>query len=176
MMLVVIGMFILAAGALTVVMVVSRSQKATPSNDRSSLPSNPTRTVDQSKSACGYTMATALYDKWIQMGGASGKLGCPIANDVDAPTSPQATTGRWAQFTNEDGGYLIKHESGPRAGQVFEVTGCMYKLYSSQGGTKSWLGFPVGDGYTTAPGARQEFEGGYVVWDSKTYQCQAHKQ
>jgi uncharacterized protein with LGFP repeats len=51
----------------------------------------------------------------------------------------------------------------------------MLKIYSSQGGTKSWLGFPTGDGRVTSTGARQDFESGYIVWDKKTYQCQAHQ-
>jgi len=130
---------------------------------------------DKSKSVCGYTLGRALHDKWIQMGGETGKLGCPTADAVAAPASPQGTSGQWVQFAKGDGGYLIQHESGPYLGKVFEVTGCMFKLYASQGATRSWLGFPVGDGFETAPGARQEFEGGYVVWDAKTYQCQAHK-
>ena len=125
--------------------------------------------------ACNYLLGSELYNKWVEMGGEKGKLGCPIMNETDALPSPQGTIGRMTQFTKGDGGYLIWHENGRFSGTTFEVSGCMFKLYASLGGTKSWLGFPVEDGYSTAPGARQEFEGGFIIWDSKTYQCQAYK-
>ena len=117
------------------------------------------------------------------MGGETGKLGCPITQETDAPASPTGSSGRWIQFAKGDGGYLIEYASqvseanmkpAPLAGHVFEVSGCMFKLYASLGGTKSWLGFPTGDGYETDPGARQNFEAGYVEWDRKTYRCEAH--
>ncbi len=79
------------------------------------------------------------------------------------------------QFSKGDGGYLIRHDSGRFAETAFEVSGCMFKLYAGIGGTNSWLGFPIEDGYTTSTGARQGFEGGYILWDSKTYNCQAYK-
>ena len=119
------------------------------------------------------------------MGGENGKLGCPINQQTEAPTSPRGATGRWIQFAKGDGGYLIEWTKPqadginvkpvPLAGRVFEVTGCMFKLYASLGGTKSWLGFPAGDGFETSTGARQDFEGGYILWDRKTYECNAHK-
>lgn len=134
---------------------------------------------------CGQTVSTALFDKWTEMGGETGKLGCPINQQTEAPTSPQGSTGRWIQFAKGDGGYLIewtRSQAGegnvkpvPLAGRAFEVTGCMFKLYASLGGTKSWLGFPTVDGAETSTGARQDFEGGYIVWDRKTYECNAHK-
>jgi hypothetical protein len=130
---------------------------------------------NQSKSACGRTLSAALYDKWMQLGGEGGRLGCPITDESEAPASPQGTTGRWIQFAKGDGGYLVMHQSGPHSGKAVEVSGCMFKLYFSQGGTKSWLGFPLSDGREISSGARQEFEGGYAVWDSRTYVCQAHK-
>jgi uncharacterized protein with LGFP repeats len=166
---------ILILGILGVSMLASRFSQNQNLSGAQPSPSVASSALSQSKSACGHILTSALYDKWVQMGGESGKLGCPITNESEAPSSPQGTTGRWVQFARGDGGYLIQHESGQHAGKVYEVGGCMFKLYASQGGTKSWLGFPFGDGYETPPGARQEFEGGYVVWDSKTYVCQAHK-
>jgi hypothetical protein len=147
-----------------------------PATSNRSLPTEPLteKTSDQTKPACSHILGVALYDRWIQMGGESGKLGCPTTDETVAPPSTMATSGRWAQFAGGDGGYLILVGSGPDEGKVFEVTGCMFKLYASQGGTKSWLGFPLGDGTITASGARQAFESGYIVWDSKTSQCQAH--
>jgi uncharacterized protein with LGFP repeats len=135
---------------------------------------------------CGQTVSVPLFEKWTEMGGETGKLGCPINDETVAPTSPFGTVGRWMQFAKGDGGYLIEFtrpevaESSkikplPLAGRVFEVTGCMFKLYASLGGTKSWLGFPISDGREFEAGARQDFEGGYVLWDRKTYVCNAHR-
>lgn len=125
--------------------------------------------------ACEYFLSVGLYDKWKQTGGKDGKLGCPTMNEIEAEASPQGTTGRMTRFSKGDGGYLIQHTSGRFAGTVFDVSGCMYKIYSNIGGTKSWLGFPIKDGYPASPGARQDFENGYILWDSKTYNCQAYK-
>jgi len=129
----------------------------------------------QSNQACSRTLSTPIYDKWIEMGGENGRLKCPVENETEAPASPRGTTGRWVRFRAGDGGYLIWHESGAYAGKAFEVSGCMYKLYASQGGTSSWLGFPVSDGGEISTGVRQDFEAGYVLWDKKTYACQAHR-
>lgn len=131
--------------------------------------------TSESKTACGHDLDPKIYDKWIELGGETGKLGCPVNDETEAPDSPQGTTGRWIKFEKGDGGYLILHQSGTNSGKVVEVSGCMFKLYQSAGGTKSWLGFPLRDGYETDPGARQEFEGGYIVWDRKTYICDAKK-
>lgn len=136
---------------------------------------SPASTVEESRSICGKTVSAAIYDKWIGTGGEGGKLGCPVTREDDAGVSPLGTTGRWIQFAKGDGAYLIEHKSGRYSGKVFEVSGCMYKLYGSMGGTRSWLGFPVGDGYEQDPGVRQDFEGGYTVWDRKTYVCEAKK-
>lgn len=125
--------------------------------------------------ACDYSLGSGLYNKWKQIGGETGKLGCPVMSEAEAEPSPQGTTGRYTRFTKGDGGYIIRHHSGRFAGTSFEVSGCMFKLYYDIGGTRSWLGFPIKDGYTTPTGARQDFESGYILWDSKTYVCQAYK-
>jgi hypothetical protein len=129
----------------------------------------------ETRKACDYFLSSELYDKWKQMGGKDGILGCPIINETEAGSSPQGTTGRMTQFSKGDGGYIIRHESGRFSGTAFEVSGCMFKIYASIGNTKSWLGFPIKDGYSTSTGARQDFESGYILWDSKTYNCQAYK-
>jgi hypothetical protein len=132
---------------------------------------------------CGQTVSDAILDKWNQMGGETGKLGCPINQETEAPTSPRGSVGRWIQFGKGDGGYLIENTGSdtgrrlplPVEGKAVEVTGCMFMLYSSLGGTKAWLGFPTGDGRETSTGARQDFEGGYILWDRKTSQCRPYK-
>ena len=125
--------------------------------------------------ACEYFIGRGLYDKWKQKGGENGVLGCPTINETEADRSPEGTTGRMTQFSKGDGGYIIRHDSGRFSGTAFEVSGCMFKLYADIGGTGSWLGFPIKDGYRTSTGARQDFERGYILWDSKTYNCHAYK-
>ena len=176
---------ILLVGVFGVVMLfVKFSGSGTSSQNRPS-PEPKSSSASTSGTICGRTVSAALFDKWTEMGGENGKLGCPINQQTEAPTSPQGATGRWIQFAKGDGGYLIEWtrpqadginvKPVPLAGSVFEVTGCMFKLYASLGGTKSWLGFPAGDGFETSTGARQDFEGGHILWDRKTYECNAHK-
>ena len=172
---VIAGIAVFLAGVFGVVLLASRwpGKSETANKQPNSKLSNGVES--RSNLACNLPLSAPIYDKWIQMGGENGRLKCPVENEREAPTSPQGTTGRWVRFSSGDGGYIIWHGSGPNAGKAFEVSGCMYKLYSSLGGTKSWLGFPVNDGHDISTGARQEFEAGYILWDSKTYVCQAHK-
>jgi hypothetical protein len=153
----------------------ARSQPSPTQSSRTEPSPSAASTVANDKLVCGRTVSAAIYDKWISAGGESGKLGCPATNQDDAGLSPQGTQGRWIQFSRGDGAYLIEHKTGRNAGKVFEVSGCMYKLYGSLGATRSWLGFPLGDGYESDPGVRQDFEGGYTVWDRKTYVCEAKR-
>lgn len=129
----------------------------------------------ESFKACDRLVGSGIYGKWLEMGGGNGKMGCPLMNETEAPRSPNGTTGRMTQFSKGDGGYLVWHGSGRFSGITFEVSGCMFKLYSSLGGTASWLGFPVKDGFFTPTGARQDFESGYILWDSKNYHCRAYR-
>lgn len=182
--------WILVSGAILIVgifgvwVIVSRMGASAPSPRSQSSPEARNTVTPESKTMCGQTVSTAIFRKWTEMSGETGTLGCPINQETEAPLSPQGSTGRWIQFAKGDGGYLVEYtrpegegnvKPVPLVGQVFEVSGCMFKIYLSLGGTKSWLGFPTGDGRQTTTGARQEFEGGYIVWDRKTYQCQAHK-
>ena len=171
-----IAIAVLLAGVLGVVLLVPRLLREKPVTTQSSPSRAVTEPTKQTATACGHSLGKALYDKWIQMGGETGKLGCPIADETDAPPSARLTKGRWAQFAGGDGGYLILHGSGPDEGKLFEVTGCMFKLYSSLGGTKSWLGFPLNDESMTSYGTKQWFEYGYILWSSKTYRCEAHEE
>jgi hypothetical protein len=172
---VVAGIAVLLAGIFGVILLVSQwpTKTETPGKLPNSNVSTPPLT--KTKVACNISLSDPIYDKWIQMGGENGRLKCPVDSESAAPPSPLGTTGRWVRFSAGDGGYIVWHEAGANAGKAFEVSGCMYKLYASLGGTKSWLGFPTGDGHENPTGARQEFEGGYVLWDSKTYACQAHR-
>jgi hypothetical protein len=160
--------------ALIVLALMWPSQRsATLNNNNSRATSTPMPTP--STSACGHSVDPKIYDKWTELGGEAGRFGCPVADETQAPVSPKGATGRWIRFEKGDGGYLILHQSGTYSGQAVEVSGCMYKLYSSLGGTGSWLGFPISDGREISTGVQQDFEGGYTKWDSTTYRCEAHK-
>jgi hypothetical protein len=125
--------------------------------------------------SCGFCLGSGIRGKWLAMGGESGILGCPVMNEADAARSPQGTTGRYAEFRGGDGGYIFWHGPGAKHYSCFAVRGCFFKLYKNEGGSYSWLGFPMGDEYNIQGGARQEFEGGYLTWDAQTSQCQSHR-
>lgn len=178
------GAALLLLGIVGVVVLVSQISSTGNEPRKQPSPASSASVTPQSNLMCGQTVSLAMFEKWTQLGGETGKLGCPINQQTEAPASPQGSTGRWIQFAKGDGGYLIEWvrpevegnvKPMPLAGHVFEVSGCMFKLYASLGGTKSWLGFPVGDGQEIDPGARQQFEGGYIEWDRKTYVCEAHR-
>jgi hypothetical protein len=169
------GVAVLLAGILGMILLVSKWPTKTENPGKLTNSNASTPAITKSKVACNISLSHPIYDKWIQMGGENGRLKCPVDNESDAPTSPLGTTGRWVRFSAGDGGYIIWHESGANAGKAFEVSGCMYKVYASLGGTKSWLGFPTGDGGEFSTGAWQQFEAGYILWDSKTYACQAYR-
>jgi hypothetical protein len=172
---VVAGVAVLVAGIFGIILLASQwpTKTETPSKLLNSNVSTPT--ITKTRLACNISLSDPIYDKWIELGGENGRLKCPVESESDAPTSPLGTKGRWVRFSEGDGGYIVWHQSGPNAGKAFEVSGCMYKIYASLGGTKSWLGFPTGDGHEIPTGARQDFEAGYALWNSKTYECQAHR-
>jgi hypothetical protein len=134
-------------------------------------PPPPPGNCDQPLS-CAYCLGEGIRNKWLSTGGESGPLNCPVMNEADARRSPQGTTGRYAQFRGGDGGYIFWHGSGGRRGNAYVVRGCMFKLYASRGNSGSALGFPLGDEYAVSGGARQDFEGGSIVWDARTGGCQ----
>lgn len=124
--------------------------------------------------ACGFTLGPDIYNKWQQLGGESGLLGCAVMNEAEAGRSPRGTTGRYVKFGSPSGGSVIHwHRTGKYAGQAFETHGCIYQLFSNLGGSVSWLGFPISDEYSVSGGRRSDFEGGYIFWDAKTSKCQA---
>ena len=56
-----------------------------------------------------------------------------------------------------------------KAIKAFEVHGAIVAVYKNQGGSGSWLGFPVSDEYSDdVPGRyrRSDFEGGYITWEA----------
>ncbi len=120
--------------------------------------------------ACGQTLGGPIFDKWTAMGGAPGPLGCPVAGEAATSTSPQGSKARDATFPAAT---ILWHQSGPRAGQTFAVSGCLYRLYFQYGGPSGWLGLPVSDAVNTPDGQRQMFEGGSMTFLRAPNECSA---
>jgi hypothetical protein len=132
-----------------------------------------------SANACGYSLGSGIYSKWVELGGDRGVLRCPVMSEAEAAPSPQGTTGRHAMFSGADeGGAIYWHRDGKYAGQSFETHGAIYKFFNNLGGSSSWLGFPISDEYGDygVPGERRSnFENGYVTWNARTNRCQVFR-
>ena len=127
-------------------------------------------TPDSPPLACGQRLSPPVLAKWTILGGASGYLGCPKENELPGSTSPQGSSASEADFAR---GVIIWHASGPRTGQTYAVTGCIWRLYFQFGGPSGWLGLPIGDPVNFPDGQRQSFEGGRVTYERATDYCDA---
>jgi hypothetical protein len=119
--------------------------------------------------ACGQDLSGPVLAKWLGLGGPNG-FGCPAAPELAAPVSRLGTTAREVKFAQ---GAILWHSSGPRAGQTFAVSGCMYRLYFQYGGPSGWLGLPTSDPVNTPDGQRQTFEGGVMTFQRVDSSCDA---
>jgi len=113
-------------------------------------------TGPQNGVACGYSLSAPIYNTWADLGGPSGRLGCPIQRETTTSTSLSGSAAREAIFR---GGTVIWHTSGAHAGQSYAVVAC-YPLYFQYGGPSGWLGLPISEAQNTPDGQRQFFEGG----------------
>jgi hypothetical protein len=120
--------------------------------------------------ACGFELSPPMFAKW-QARQKTTRIGCPLGAEGVATVSFNGTTGRWVGLSGGDGNFLVLHTSGPHAGTVYHVQGCIYGLYAKLGGTGSVLGFPIGDEHDAPGGLQEEFEGGSVYWSAATRQC-----
>jgi len=150
----------------------------------SKVPTTPRTSPDTSSgeivSACGFSFGRVISKRWLQIGGATGLLGCPTSNELDAEKSPQGTTGRFVRFDrvkfdDKNNGAIYWHKTGRYAGETFIVIGGILNLYEDMGRSSSWLGFPISDEYNVSGGARSDFEGGYIFWSSQTWVSRAFK-
>lgn len=95
--------------------------------------------------------------KFTAMGGESGPLGAPTANEMDA-----AGGGKIQEFT---GGAIV---SSPTTG-IHVVWGEIRKAWEENGGPGGKLGYPTSDETDITGGKQSEFTGGSVTWvDNKT--------
>ncbi|HEY7901731.1 MAG TPA: hypothetical protein VIC25_11170 [Caulobacteraceae bacterium] len=121
---------------------------------------------------CGMRLSAPVLAKWSELGGQSGILGCPTANETPGSTSPQGSKADEADFI---GGMILWHASGPHAGRTFAVSGCIWRLYFSYGGPSGWLGLPITEPANFPDGQRQTFEGGLITYWRSPNQCEAER-
>lgn len=122
--------------------------------------------------ACGHRLSAPVLAKWNALGGANGLLGCAKTDEMAGATSPAGTKAREADFA---AGMVLWHVDGPRAGQTYAVTGCIWRLYFQYGGPSGWLGLPTGDVVNFPDGQRQAFEGGRVTYLRAPNECTAER-
>jgi uncharacterized protein with LGFP repeats len=120
--------------------------------------------------ACGFKLSPAVMTEWKALGGASGNLGCPRDDELRGATSPQGSTANQVDFAK---GMIVWHANGPRSGQTYAVTGCIWRLYFQYGGPSGWLGLPIADPENFPDGQRQSFEGGRITYERATDTCDA---
>ena len=122
--------------------------------------------------ACGHNLSAPVLAKWNALGGADGLLGCAKTDEMAGATSPAGTRAREADFAT---GMVLWHIDGPRAGQTYAVTGCIWRTYFQYGGPSGWLGLPIGDPVNFPDGQRQAFEGGRITYLRAPNECDAER-
>ncbi len=115
----------------------------------------------------GYSQAqdpaeVAIMLKWQDMQAAGRDIGNFTSDIVGAWGSPDGTGGHVRFFENGD---IYYHGNGLRAGKAFEVHGRIQDTYNREGGTASFLGFPISDEkiYAQTGYSISYFEGGCIT-------------
>ena len=117
----------------------------------------------------GYQMGSGIYNKWRAFGGRNGILGAPRSHEREASATRWGTTGRYVNFSGPAPfGQLIWHRNGRYAGSTFAVCGAIARAYNREGGTGSWLGFPISDEIDRKYDRVSRFERGYITWNKGT--------
>jgi hypothetical protein len=129
----------------------------------------------EAANGCASALSPPMREKWMALGGAQGRLGCPTGAERATVASSQGSTGDEVILGGANPGALLRHRSGPQAGQVFVVEDCFWRLYFQFGGSSGWLGFPTSDAENTPDGKRQAFEGGEIVYQRAPDTCLAHR-
>ncbi len=105
--------------------------------------------------------ATAINEKYTQLGGASGLLGAPTIVESTAPDG----VGRYRHY---QGGSIYWH---PHTG-AHEVHGLIRQKWAGLGWEKSQLGYPISDELVAFDGAGRvsKFQRGQLFWSATTNQ------
>jgi outer membrane protein assembly factor BamB len=106
-----------------------------------------------------------IFNKWEELTYGESALGLPTSDEREAHQSGAEgfdTTGVVCDF---EGGHIYWRRTGEYKDKAFEVHGAIDGSYQNEGGSGSWLGFPISDEYkdSSAGYARSDFEGGYIT-------------
>ncbi|MEO9220894.1 MAG: NlpC/P60 family protein [Mycobacteriaceae bacterium] len=99
----------------------------------------------------------AIRSYFNTMGASASFLGLPVTHETPTPTWVGA-------FNHFQGGSIYW---SPASG-VHEVHGAIRDAWAGQSWERDWLGFPTSDEYSVDNGRRSDFQGGSIVWDSRT--------
>lgn len=111
-----------------------------------------------------WEMHGCIYNDYLHkagFGGPAGQFGYPVSNEQETVSN----NGRVNYMSGSPcGGNAEPHSALYFNGATWGVKGCIFKQYLSMGETKSFLGYPASLEYSTSPGIRQDFQGGYMLW------------
>jgi uncharacterized protein (TIGR03437 family) len=103
-----------------------------------------------------------IYTKWAALGSETGAAGPPTAEAVTFTTNG-GNSGNAQTFKN---GVIYGATAGPRTGQTFFVSGLILAQYTSIGGPAGSFGMPVTDEFQSGVNHRQNFENGYIDYNT----------
>jgi uncharacterized protein (TIGR03437 family) len=111
-----------------------------------------------------------IYTKWTSMGSDGGAAGPPTSAATPFSTIG-ANSGNAQAFKN---GVIYAATAGPRAGQAYFVSGLILARYTAIGGVTGSFGMAVSDEFASGTTHRQNFEGGYIDYNTGDSTAQAH--
>ena len=111
-----------------------------------------------------------VFTKWSGMGLESGAAGAPLA-EAAAFTTVGANAGSAQNFKN---GVIYGATRGPKAGQAYFSSGLILARYNAIGGPGGAFGMPASDEFVSGTTHRQNFENGYIDYNTGDTSAQAH--
>jgi parallel beta-helix repeat protein len=118
-----------------------------------------------------YAVYGAILSRYRTLGGASGSLGYPLGSERSIPYH-SSRSGAECRYNNFEGGSIVHHATGPRAGLTVFLGHGIYNKWQELDSASSDLGLPISDEsdvlesgggfYTT--GKVCDFEGGHIYW------------
>jgi uncharacterized protein with LGFP repeats len=97
----------------------------------------------------------AIRDKYAALGWDTAYLGYPLTDEFGVPGGAANHFQRGSIYWSPSTG-------------AHNVQGSIRSTWAGLGWEGSFLGFPTSDEYPIASGARSDFQGGQITWDSAT--------
>ena len=110
-----------------------------------------------------YAVYGGIWEKYVDMGGATGPLGFPLSDEKEGPRS--SITNTRCRYSKFEGGAIVhrKATEGYESKTVFLGHG-IFNKWEELGYGASKLGLPINDEYTNDFGYPQvDFESGYIT-------------